>query len=170
MAKTKDPFAGAGLSSMAGLDQRLFDENAASESRSDVRPAGRKSVRPSRRRNERSIEPTDEGTDVPQQVSPPPSRPPMRGRILRRPYDFFEGQVQWLNRKRLEIEEQYGVRVPANAMVQLAVDLLIEDFERRGEKSQLIGTLVLRKQPVIGHGTSNAREAAEAKYPSESDG
>lgn len=170
MAKTKDPFAGVGLSSMAGLDQRLFDGHAASESRPDVRPSGRKPVRPSERGNEGLVEPTDEGPDVSQRVSPPTSRPPARGRILRRPYDFFEEQVQFLNRKRLEIEEQYGLRVPANAMVQLAVDLLISDFERRGEKSQLIETLVLKKQPANGYGTSNARETAEAKHPSESDG
>ena len=60
----------------------------------------------------------------------------------RRPYDFFRDQLLWLNRTKVEIQEEYGRRVTANAMVQLALDLFIEDYKRRKERSKLITHLV----------------------------
>ena len=60
----------------------------------------------------------------------------------RRPYDFYRDQVLWLNKTKVEIQEKYGQRVTANAMVQLAVDWLIHDYRRRKERSKLVMKLV----------------------------
>ena len=66
------------------------------------------------------------------------------GRLTeRRPYDFYRDQVFWLKEIKLEIEKVYGRNIPANAIVQLALDLFIEDYERRGERSTLILNLLL---------------------------
>ena len=72
---------------------------------------------------------------------PNPERPPER-RTRRRPYDFYTDQILWLKEMKLEIEKTYSQSVTANAMVQLAVDLLIEDYERNKERSKLISELV----------------------------
>ena len=69
-----------------------------------------------------------------------------RERPIRRPYDFFEDQVLWLNRTKLEIQERYDQRITANAMVQLALDLLIADYKRRKERSKLVTKLVLNQR------------------------
>ena len=61
----------------------------------------------------------------------------------RRPYDFYRDQLLWLRKTKVEIEERYGSRVTANAMVQLALDLLIKDYKRRKERSKLVTKLVL---------------------------
>ena len=60
----------------------------------------------------------------------------------RRPYDFFRDQILWLNKTKVEIQEKYGRKVTANAMVQLALDLFIQDYKRRKERSKLITNLV----------------------------
>jgi hypothetical protein len=60
----------------------------------------------------------------------------------RRPYDFFRDQILWLNKTKVEIQEKYGRRVTANAMVQLAVDWLMQDYKRRKERSKLVTKLV----------------------------
>ena len=78
----------------------------------------------------------DVGTPVPK------FEPPRERRTERRPYDFYQDQVLWLKEIKLEIEKRYGRRVTANAMVQLAVDLLIEDYRRNKERSKLISELV----------------------------
>ena len=70
----------------------------------------------------------------------------MRERLTRRPYDFFQDQVLWLNRTKVEIQEQYDRRITANAMVQLALDLLIADYQRRKERSKLVTKLVLNQK------------------------
>jgi hypothetical protein len=62
---------------------------------------------------------------------------------------LFQDQIRWLNRKKLELEEEYGKRVPATAMVQLAVDLLIADHELNGEDSQLFRVLIKEERPVV---------------------
>jgi hypothetical protein len=69
--------------------------------------------------------------------------------VEHRPYDFFQDQVRWLNRKKVEFEEQHGKRVAATAMVQLAVDLLIADFEANAEDSQLVRVLVRDERPSV---------------------
>ena len=67
---------------------------------------------------------------------------PKERRVERRPYDFYTDQVLWLKEMKLEIEKRYGKRVHANEMVQLAVDLLIEDYEQNKERSKLVLKLV----------------------------
>jgi len=54
----------------------------------------------------------------------------------------------WLKRTKVEIEERYGSRVTANAMVQLALDLFIEDYKRRKELSKLVTNLVLDQRTM----------------------
>lgn len=79
-----------------------------------------------------------------------PQWPGQKQRLIdHRPYDFFQDQIRWLNRKKLELEEEYGKRVPATAMVQLAVDLLIADHELNGEDSQLIRVLIKDERPFV---------------------
>ena len=75
----------------------------------------------------------------------PPAQP-ARERLTRRPYDFFQDQVLWLNRTKVEIQELYDRRITANAMVQLAMDLLIADYNRRKERSKLVTKLVLNQR------------------------
>jgi hypothetical protein len=67
----------------------------------------------------------------------------------RRPYDFFRDQILWLNKTKVEILERYGRRVTANAMVQLAVDLFMQDYKRRKERSKLVTKLV-SNEPTEG--------------------
>ena len=98
----------------------------------EKRPSGRRDVArsesTSRRKKERTL-----GR---------PSGPPKERLAQRRPYDFFRDQLLWLNRTKVEIQEKHGRRVTANAMVQLALDLFIEDYKRRKERSKLITHLV----------------------------
>ena len=76
-------------------------------------------------------------------ASVPTSGRPKERLTERRPYDFYRDQVFWLKEIKLEIEKVYGRNIPANAIVQLALDLFIEDYERRGERSTLILNLLL---------------------------
>ncbi len=79
-----------------------------------------------------------------------PQWPGQKQRLIdHRPYDFFQDQIRWLNRKKLELEEEYGKRVPATAMVQLAVDLLIAEHELNGQDSQLIRVLIKEERPFV---------------------
>jgi len=87
--------------------------------------------------------------------------------VEHRPYDFYQDQVRWLNRKKLELQEQYGKLVPATAMVQLAVDLIIADFEINGDHSQLVSVLIKDERPSVrpfggtDEGTFDVPEVAE---------
>jgi hypothetical protein len=69
----------------------------------------------------------------------------------RHSHDIFHDQVRWMNRVKLDVEETYGAKVTSNAMVQLALDLFIHDYELNGDESALIRTLVL-KQPGTERG------------------
>ena len=60
----------------------------------------------------------------------------------RRPYDFYADQILWMKEMKLDIEKRYGKTIAANAMVQLALDMLIEDYERNIEWSKLVTILV----------------------------
>lgn len=71
----------------------------------------------------------------------------------RRPFELFEDQLLWIGRTKVEVLEQYGRRLTANAMVQLAVDLLIEDYRQAGRRSHLVNDLV-RSRPPAGRATS----------------
>lgn len=57
-------------------------------------------------------------------------------------YDIFQDQARWLNRMKLDLEEQYDKRVTGNAIVQVALDKLRLDYEKRGEQSDLIQVTV----------------------------
>ena len=75
------------------------------------------------------------------------TRPPAGERapsrtVERHSHDIFHDQIRWLNRVKLEMEEQYDVKVTGNGMVQLALDLLHQDFMLNGEGSSLMRVLV----------------------------
>ena len=95
------------------------------------------------RLRKRDVQKKDRTSQRPDVRTPVPKfEPPKERRTERRPYDFYQDQVLWLKEIKLEIEKRYGRRVTANAMVQLAVDLLIEDYRRNKERSKLISELV----------------------------
>ena len=158
-----DPYA-----KLSALDQKLFSATSKAARKSGASsPKGRKKKRPNVRRKERtsvrtsesssqrttqpSKERPDVGTKKPTsggagEGTPRRTLQPAKERLTRRPYDFFRDQVLWLNRTKLEIQERYDRRITANAMVQLAVDLLIEDYGRRKERSKLVTKLVLNQR------------------------
>lgn len=74
--------------------------------------------------------------------SVPTSERPNERPAERRPYDFYRDQVLWIKQMKLEIETRYGIRVSQNAIVQLAMDMFISDYERNKERSNLIRELV----------------------------
>ena len=78
------------------------------------------------------------------ELVPTSGRPPER-LIERRPYDFYRDQVFWLKETKLELEKRYGQTIPANAIVQLALDLLIEDYKRHGDRSKLVLKLIAKE-------------------------
>ena len=65
--------------------------------------------------------------------------------VERRPYDFYRDQVLWLKGTKLEIEKRYGRRITANAMVQLALDVLIKDYQHSKEGSKLVQERVMKE-------------------------
>lgn len=91
--------------------------------------------------------------------------------VERRPYDFYSDQVLWLNRMKVEIQARYGRKVTANAMVQLALDLFIQDYKAKGKRSALISNLVfhrpLRERPE--EETEEASDEETSGRPSEGD-
>ncbi len=66
--------------------------------------------------------------------------------VERHSHDVFVDQVRWLNRRKLEIEEAYDLKVTINAMVALALDLLIDDYEAHDERSALMRVLVFGEE------------------------
>jgi hypothetical protein len=126
-----DPFARLGA-----LDQQLFAQpkakTAPAEGRKSVRPdepapeqrAGRTSIA----KKERLLAETFPG---------PCERP-----TERRPYDFYSDQLLWLDRTKVELHERYRRRITSNAIVQLALELLIRDYRARGRHSRVITHLV----------------------------
>jgi len=138
-----DPFA-----RLSGLDQRLFVPSSPAASKGRRRDASKEAEAksPSGRPNLPVSQGASRKTE--RRVFERPLKPEVQKERLteRHPYDFFRDQILWLNRVKVEIQEQYGRRVTANAIVQLALDLLIEDYRRRGRRSSLISSLVLRSQ------------------------
>ena len=131
-----DPFA-----KLSGLDQKLFTATPKAarksvrhtskkerERRPDVRGKEPASVEKKKERFQRPVQPTKERLTE------------------RRPYDFFRDQVLWLNKIKVEVQEKYGRRITANAMVQLALDLFIEDYKRRKDRSKLVTKLVFNQR------------------------
>lgn len=139
----------------ASVDQRLFQRPAslADSVPSFERPSDRKDKGTTDRTLERKDVRPKGRTDA-QHLGKTAGRraagPGKTERIVEhRPYDFFQDQVRWLNRKKVEFEEQHGKRIAATAMVQLAVDMLIADFEANGEDSQLVRVLVKEERPSV---------------------
>ena len=151
-----DPYA-----KLSGLDQKLFSAtpqagkiavvyasrrekekrpDVRSKERTDVGKKERKLQRTNVRSKERSSVRKKEGTFQ------RPVQPTKERLTERRPYDFFRDQVLWLNKTKVEIQERYDRRITANAMVQLALDLLIADYKRRKERSELVTKLVLNQR------------------------
>lgn len=85
-----------------------------------------------------------------------PANAPREGRrVERHSHDIFNDQVRWMNRLKLELGEEFGVKVTSNALVQLAIDLLRRDLAANGERSELFRTLIRRPQAtstVAGEG------------------
>ena len=81
--------------------------------------------------------------------------------IDRHSHDIFRDQVRWMNRLKLELEEESGIKLTSNGIVQVALDLLIRDHELNGEASNLIQVMVYGKplrvsrvrQPEKGEGS-----------------
>jgi hypothetical protein len=158
-----DPYA-----KLSGLDQKLFTAspkgpgNRAAdtskgkrEQRPDVRSKERTSVGKKERRFQRTNVRSKERSSVRKKEGTfqRPVQPTKERLTERRPYDFFRDQLLWLNRTKVEIQEKYGQRVPATAMVRLAVDLLMQDHKRRKERSKLVTKLV-SNQPTDGRPTA----------------
>lgn len=144
-----DPFA-----KLSGLDQQLFSTHSQAGTQLNSGALAKKA--PKSGKDER----TSEGPDIPkyESTSHVTSQRPDEGTSVRmserpagrtkgrtvdrHPYDFYHDQVMWLNRMKVEIEERYEVQVTANAMVQLALDVLILDYRVRGRHSHLVSHLV----------------------------
>lgn len=160
-----DPFARLG-----GLDQKLFIPPSPSSRTKRKAPA-----LPERQ----GSGPTDERPDVPPQVrtsevasgrtnETPSVRWPEATKerpLVRHPYDFFEDQVRWLNKMKVVVEEKYRRKITANAMVQLALDLFIRDYRRRGQDSSLVRHLV--RPPHTKDGTEDRTEERTSERPLE---
>ena len=76
-------------------------------------------------------------------------------RVERHSHDIFIDQVRWMNRLKLELGEEFGVKLTGNALVQLAIDMLRRDFDAHGERSELFRTLIAEPQAsatVAGEG------------------
>jgi hypothetical protein len=144
-AATSEAVKGGGASTPKGRKKERPDvrekdgTSVGKKNQPSRRPAQRTKDRPEVGRKEPASGDRTEGTFQ------PPAQP-MRERVTRRPYDFFRDQILWLNRTKVEIHEQYDRRITANAMVQLALDLLIADYKRRKERSKLVTELVLNQR------------------------
>ena len=142
-----DPFA-----KLSGLDQKLFVPSSLTPARGQEEAKAEK-----RQRVEVRKERSHERQELPRFEPMSQGRGegtlqrsfeyPKQRATERNSYDFYKDQILWLNRTKVEIQEKYGRRVTANTIVQLALDLLIQDYRRRGERSSLITNLVL-KQPA----------------------
>ncbi len=154
-------------SELMGLDQRLFQEeknkkpakqrdNETTMSRNNdqtKQPANeatppRSNESSNERRNETAINhandrSTQRGSEATRtRVSSPRGQTPLSRVSERHSHDIFQDQVRWMNRLKLELEERYGRRVTSNALVSLAIDMLREEYEQQGARSNLIRVLV----------------------------
>ena len=81
--------------------------------------------------------------------------------VERHSHDIFHDQVRWMNRLKLELEEQLSVKITSNGMVQVAVDLLRRDHEANGDDSNLMRALVFGKPLRIPGAKKPERGAVE---------
>lgn len=145
MAKVKDPFTNIGLSQQVGLDQRLFQEsNETTKQRHNESTNQRGNEPTMSRRSQRSSEwSMARFIETPK---PRSSQPIERGARIseRHSHDIFKDQVRWMNRIKLEIDEQYGVRITSNSIVQLAIDIVMRDYETSKGDSKIVTAFVKR--------------------------
>jgi hypothetical protein len=141
-------FTGLKLSGQVGLDQRLFRSaqtsqptkqryNETTQRRSNVRAEQGTNEQASQQDNEATLprdngieERLDTGRGEPRQT--PRFAFPGERLVERHSHDIFRDQVLWINRLKLELEEQYGKRVTSNSIIRLAIDRLRADFEKDG--------------------------------------
>ena len=71
-------------------------------------------------------------------MSPRRGHPPGTRAPERHSHDLFLDQVRWINRVKLDVEEVHGTRITGNQLVQLAIDLIRDDYEHRRDRSLLI--------------------------------
>jgi hypothetical protein len=129
----------------------LARNNETTQRRSNVRAGQRTNEHASEQDNEATL-PRDNGQTMTQTNEPPDhhrneERPsaarkgprqaprfafPGERLVERHSHDIFRDQVLWINRLKLELEEQYGKRVTSNSIVRLAIDRLRADFEKDG--------------------------------------
>lgn len=149
-----DPF-----SSLSGLDQQLYQEqpnkattkqrdNATTppDSNAGSNEAGkpRDSAEPPRRAPAATVVEAKAGESEATRTRVSAARGHRESVRLvdRHSHDIFYDQVRWMNRLKLELEEEYETRVTSNGMVQLAIDMLRRDYEANGEQSALMRSLV----------------------------
>ena len=150
MVRSKDPFSDIKLSEEIGLDQRLFqqEDEGTTQQRANVTTEQRENQEAKRRGRETTKERPDAAAS--RRVREQTRRPTPTVKIVsaserideRHSHDIFRDQVRWMNRTKLDIEETYGTRITSNAIVKLALDLLIDDFERHGGSSKLVRSLI----------------------------
>jgi len=154
----KDPF-----STLAGLDRELFrDEGAPKKTKR------RDSETTTKRRNDETIKrgvvvtSTGDG-DVPRHrsedgsgdrrkegsrrrgsaatgpdASPASDQTSLSREKARHSHDIYADQIRWMNRMKLEVEELYGRRLTTNAIVQMGVDMLRNEYERLGPSATMV--------------------------------
>jgi len=88
---------------------------------------------------------------------PPANVPREERRVERHSHDIFMDQVRWMNRLKLELGEELGVKLTSNALVQLAIDMLRRDFDANGERSELFRTLIRAPQATSTAAGEGAR-------------
>ena len=159
------PFSGLKLTDEVGLDQRLFSAQSSSEpskqrnnDTTEIPKNGTTPIRDNEPTRPRDNEGTSKlGSDGSRQRKHGQSNQRLKlqgggltGRfsilgqrlVERHSHDIFHDQVLWMNRIKLELEEQYGRRVTSNAIVQLAIDRLQRDFEAEGHPFEITNTLI----------------------------
>jgi len=127
---------------IAYAEQKRRQEEAAAKAKPGA--TGKPTVQIEEPKEERPDVPTKKPSSVEtkKETLQRPVQPRKERLTERRPYDFFRDQILWLNKTKVEIQEKYGRKVTANAMVQLALDVFIQDYKRRKERSKLITNLV----------------------------
>jgi hypothetical protein len=86
--------------------------------------------------------------------------------VVRHSHDLYRDQILWINRLKLDIEVEHGIRVNGNDLVQLAIDMLRDDFEALREQSNLISVLVFgrpRRRPRARTSSTPAPDTEEVR-------
>ena len=170
--KKASAFSGLKLTEQVGLDQRLFAGQPTSEAtkqRNNETTETRNNETTPQRNDEATNEPGGEGTsernnvvahestherskERARQRSGPARRFAIPGERLadRHSHDIYHDQILWMNRVKLELEEQYGQRVTSNAIVKLALDRLRHDFEAGDDRSEITGRLIGASMSATG--------------------